>query len=38
MGCHKIAAADRPEIQKLTGYFERGEPVPGSRSITCPTT
>src|SRR5882672_1693770 len=26
MGCHKIAATDRPEIQKLTGYFERGEP------------
>ena len=28
MGCHKIAAADRPEIQKLTGYFTRGEQVP----------
>ena len=28
MGCHKIAATDRPEIQKLTGYFERGEQVP----------
>jgi cytochrome c7-like protein len=28
MGCHKIAATDRPEIQKLTGYFTRGEPVP----------
>ena len=28
MGCHKIAAADRPEIQKLTGYFNRGEPIP----------
>jgi hypothetical protein len=28
MGCHKIAASDRPEIQKLTGYFERGEQVP----------
>src|SRR5215467_1885543 len=23
MGCHKIAMTDRPEIQKLTGYFER---------------
>src|SRR6267378_2967748 len=23
MGCHKIAVADRPEIQKLTGYWER---------------
>jgi hypothetical protein len=28
MGCHKIAMTDRPEIQKLTGYFNRGEPVP----------
>src|SRR6266849_3686352 len=23
MGCHKIVAADRPEIVKLAGYFER---------------
>lgn len=28
MGCHKIAAADRAEIQKLAGYWERGEQVP----------
>ena len=28
MGCHKIAAADRPEVQKLAGYFERNEPIP----------
>ena len=28
MGCHKLAVTDRPEIQKLTGYFERGETVP----------
>ena len=28
MGCHKIAVADRPEIRKLTEYFNRGEPVP----------
>ena len=28
MGCHKVAAIDRPEVQKLAGYFERGEPVP----------
>src|SRR5690242_13932821 len=25
MGCHKIAVTDRPEIQKLTAYFDRGE-------------
>ncbi len=23
MGCHKITAADRPEIQKLKGYWDR---------------
>jgi hypothetical protein len=28
MGCHKLARADRPEIMKLAGYFERGEQVP----------
>src|SRR5262245_65536221 len=28
MGCHKIAAVDRPEIVKLTGYSDRGEQVP----------
>ena len=28
MGCHKMAVTDRPEIVKLTGYFERNEQVP----------
>lgn len=28
MGCHKLTRADRPEIMKLAGYFERGEQVP----------
>ncbi len=28
MGCHKIAVADRPEIQKLTKYWNDGQPVP----------
>ncbi len=28
MGCHKITAADRPEIRKLAGYAQRGEPIP----------
>src|SRR5262245_37995486 len=28
MGCHKIVATDKPEIVKLTGYFDRGEQVP----------
>ena len=28
MGCHKIAVADRPEIQKLTAFYDRGEQIP----------
>ena len=28
MGCHRFAVTDRPEIQKLAGYWERGEQVP----------
>uniref|UniRef100_A0A832MMQ0 Cytochrome c7-like domain-containing protein n=1 Tax=Eiseniibacteriota bacterium TaxID=2212470 RepID=A0A832MMQ0_UNCEI len=28
MGCHKIAMSDRPEVQKLAGYYDRGEQVP----------
>lgn len=28
MGCHKLAVADRPEIQKLTAYWNRGEQPP----------
>ena len=28
MGCHKMVAAARPEIQKLAGYYQRGEPIP----------
>ena len=28
MGCHKLAMADRPEIVKLTGFFERNEQIP----------
>lgn len=27
MGCHKITAADRPEIRKLQGYWDRKEPI-----------
>jgi len=27
MGCHKMAVTDRPEVQKLAGYWERGEPI-----------
>ncbi len=28
MECHKNAAIDRPEVQKLRGYWERKEPIP----------
>ena len=28
MGCHRIVATDKPEVQKLAGYYERGEPIP----------
>ena len=38
MGCHKIAVTDRPEIVKLTGYFERGEQIPWVEVYRCPTT
>jgi hypothetical protein len=27
MACHKNVATDRPEIQKLTGYWQRKEPI-----------
>jgi hypothetical protein len=28
MGCHRYSVTDRPEIVKLTGYFDRGEQIP----------
>lgn len=31
MACHENVATDRPEIQKLTGYWERKEPIPWNR-------
>jgi hypothetical protein len=36
LGCHKITAADRPEIQKLAGYGTRGEPIPWVRVFKVP--
>ena len=27
MGCHKIAMTDRPEIQKLSKFYNSGEPI-----------
>jgi hypothetical protein len=31
MGCHRITAADRPEIKKLAEYAARSEPIPWVR-------
>ena len=31
MTCHRVIATDKPEIQKLTAYFNRGEDVPWQR-------
>lgn len=31
MSCHTSVATDRPEIQKLTGYWEREEPMEWNR-------
>ena len=36
MGCHKITAADRPEVQKLAAFFNRNEPIPWIRIFKVP--
>jgi len=36
MGCHKITAADTPEIKKLAEYAAKGEPVPWLRVFKVP--
>jgi hypothetical protein len=36
MGCHKITAADRPEIKKLAEYATRNEPIPWVRVWKIP--
>jgi len=36
MGCHRITAADRPEIRKLAEYAARGEPIPWVRVFKLP--
>jgi hypothetical protein len=36
MGCHKITAADRPEIKKLAEYAVKNEPVPWVRVFKVP--
>jgi hypothetical protein len=36
MGCHKITAADKPEIKKLAEYAGKQEPVPWVRVFKVP--
>jgi hypothetical protein len=36
MGCHKITAAERPEIKKLAEYAARNEPIPWVRIWKVP--
>lgn len=36
MGCHRITAADRPEIKKLADYAAKGEPIPWVRVYKMP--
>ena len=36
LGCHKIVAADRPDIKKLTEYGARAEPIPWVRVYKVP--
>jgi hypothetical protein len=36
MGCHRITAADRPEIKKLAEYAAKGEPIPWVRIYKMP--
>jgi hypothetical protein len=36
MGCHRITAADRPEIRKLADYWTRKEPIPWIRVFKVP--
>src|SRR5262245_24283125 len=36
MGCHKITAADRPEIKKLAEYWAKQEPIAWTRVFKVP--
>ena len=36
MGCHKIVAADRPEIRKLAEYAAKSQPIPWQRMYKLP--
>lgn len=36
VGCHKITAAAKPEVQKLNGYWEQKEPIPWAKVTWMP--
>ena len=36
MGCHRITAADKPEIAKLKSYYDKGETIPWTRIFWLP--
>ena len=36
MGCHRITAADRPEIRKLAEYAQKQQPIPWVRVYKMP--
>lgn len=37
MACHRSIAVDRPEVRKLAGRFERGQPVAWNRVHSLPS-
>jgi hypothetical protein len=36
MGCHTLAAADRPEVQKIAAYWNARQPIPWERIHKVP--
>jgi hypothetical protein len=36
MGCHAVIGTDKPEVQKLAGYWERQEEIPWARVYRVP--
>lgn len=36
IGCHKITAADKPEVQKLQGHWNRKEPIQWAKVTSMP--
>ncbi len=36
MGCHRVTAADKPEIKKLAEYAAKQQPIPWTRVFKMP--